>query len=175
LIELQNIAIPYAPFPPSIPGEHHRRATIYSWALNNIWDTNFPPQQRGELVFRYAIGSSGTDDRRTLGIETAATMMSPPSGICLRPGSGPEAPARHSLLSVSNPLVEIVKVESTGDGTLRAHLLSLAEAPVSVQVAASGLRPAMTGTFLGEQMRPLVSGSLELHPGDYVTVELVSA
>ncbi len=95
LIELQNIAIPYAPFPLSISGDHHRRSTIYSWALNNIWDTNFPAQQRGELVFRYVVGSSGSTGRRELGMRTAAAGTAPPVGICLRPSDAPVLPDTH--------------------------------------------------------------------------------
>ena len=47
-------------------------ATIYSWALNNIWDTNFPPEQGGEMTFSYkiAIGS----DAAALGSDTGAPL-----------------------------------------------------------------------------------------------------
>ncbi|HET9661528.1 MAG TPA: glycoside hydrolase family 38 C-terminal domain-containing protein, partial [Thermomicrobiales bacterium] len=173
LIELQNIAVPYAPFPNSIPGEHHRRATIYSWALNNIWDTNFPPQQRGEMVFRYAIGSSADTDRRTLGIETAAAVVSSPAALCLRASDAPELAARTSLLSVSDPRVEIIHLEpgSTDDG-LRALLLSQAPEPVTVEVAAPGMRLSAIGTFLGTHMEPTTASTVHLHPGDYTLIEL---
>lgn len=30
-------------------------ATIYSWALNNYWDTNFPLSQEGKITFRYRL------------------------------------------------------------------------------------------------------------------------
>ena len=30
-------------------------ATVFSWALNNHWFTNFPLSQGGELIFRYRI------------------------------------------------------------------------------------------------------------------------
>ena len=174
LIELQNIAIPYAPFPNSIPGEHHRPATIYSWALNNIWDTNFPPQQRGELVFRYAIGSSTDVDRRTLGIETAAAVVSPPVALCLRASDAPELPARTSLLTISNPLVEVVHLAPVvGPSGVRALLLSLAEEPVTVEVGAEGLRLASAGTFLGARMEAVSDSAVAMHPGDLMLVELV--
>ena len=174
LIELQNIAIPFAPFPLSIPGEHHQRSTIYSWALNNIWDTNFPPQQRGELVFRYAIGSSRSLGRRELGIQIAAAGTTAPIGICLRRGSAPVLPERTTLLSVSDPLVEIVHLE-TGDepGAIRALLLSLAPKPVTLQLSGAAGQPVKVETFLGERMEPVAGDSLTLQPGDYVAVELI--
>jgi hypothetical protein len=173
LIELQNIAVPYAPFPNSIPGEHHRRSTIYSWALNNIWDTNFPPQQRGEMIFRYAVGSSSESDRRTLGIETAAAVVSPPVALCLRASDAPELPARTPLLSVSDPRVEIVHLEPGVEHEgLRALLLSLAPAPVTVEVAAPGMRLSAVGTFLGAHMDAVAGPTVDLHPGDLALIEL---
>lgn len=173
LIELQNIAIPYAPFPNSIPGEHHRRSTIYSWALNNIWDTNFPPQQRGEMVFRYAISSANNTDRRTLGMQTAAAVTTPPVTICLRASNATELPPTTSLLSVSHPLVEIVHLEPAETETgLRALLLSLADEPVSIEVTAPGMHLMRVGTFLGQHMSAVTRGSLTLQPGDYVMIEL---
>lgn len=173
LIELQNIAIPYAPFPNSIPGTHHRRSTIYSWALNNIWDTNFPTQQRGELVFRYAVGSGGDVDQRLLGIETAAAVVSPPIAHCLRATDAPELPVRTSLLTVSNPLVEVVHLSpGDRDDTVTAVLLSLASEPVTVEITAPAMVLSAVGTFLGQRMESVDSSTLTLHPGDYVTVEL---
>ncbi len=173
LIELRNIALPYAPFPDTIPGDRHRRSTVYSWALNNIWDTNFPPQQRGELVFRYAIGSARNSDRRTLGIQTAAAITTPPVAICLRRSDAPELPVRTSLLSVSDPLVEIVHLEPMPGGAgVRALLLSLADEPVTVDVTAPNMRLSRVGTFLGQRMQPVDGTSLTVAAGDYVLVEL---
>src|SRR5690606_850960 len=43
LVQLGTIHMPYAPFPPTLDEEP---GTVYSWALNNIWDTNFPAQQQ---------------------------------------------------------------------------------------------------------------------------------
>ena len=173
LIELQNIAVPYAPFPLSIPGQSHRRSTLYSWALNNIWDTNFPPQQRGELVFRYVVGSSDSLDRRVLGIQTGAAGTAPPVGICLRRSGAPVLPERTSLLSVSNPLVEIVHLESSdAAGTMRALLLSLAPEPITVELSGAAGEPSRIGTFLRKRNEPLAGSGLTLAPGDYVAVEL---
>lgn len=174
LIELQNIVVPYAPFPPTIP-DQHRRSTIYSWALNNIWDTNFPPQQRGELVFRYAIESGASIGRRELAIRAAAALTSPPVALCLRRSDAPVLPPRSRLLSVSHPLVEIVHLEPApmGDG-FRALLLSLADEPVSVEVTAPGMHLVQAGTFLGQRMEPVDGNALTLAAGAYLMVELQS-
>ena len=94
-------------------------------------------------------------------------------GICLRPSDAPVLPDRTSLLSVSNPLVEIVHLESGDEpGTVRALLLSLAPDPVSITLSGAAGQPDKAGTFLGERMEPISDGRLTLQPGDYVAVEL---
>ena len=55
LIQLKNIYIPYSPFEKTL--EVDEPHTIYSYALNNIWDTNFPNKQGGEIEFHYSITS----------------------------------------------------------------------------------------------------------------------
>jgi hypothetical protein len=54
LIEIGAMRLPYAPFEPSTLNEP---STIFSFALNNIWDTNFPVQQGGEIPLTYALTS----------------------------------------------------------------------------------------------------------------------
>ncbi len=55
LIQLKNIYIPYNPFEPTLKSDEP--TTVYSYALNNIWDTNFPNKQGGEIEFHYSITS----------------------------------------------------------------------------------------------------------------------
>jgi hypothetical protein len=85
-------------------------------------------------------------------------------------------PERTSLLAVTDPLVEIVHLES-GDQpeAVRALLLSLAPAPVTVELSGAAGQPSKFGTFLGEMMEPVSGGRLTLQPGDYVAVELTPA
>ncbi|MEU5852428.1 hypothetical protein [Saccharopolyspora shandongensis] len=40
LVRFGNIALPYAPFPKTLPQDE--AATIFSWVHNNLWDTDFP-------------------------------------------------------------------------------------------------------------------------------------
>ncbi|WP_329519731.1 glycoside hydrolase family 38 C-terminal domain-containing protein [Spirillospora sp. NBC_01491] len=75
LVQFGSIHMPYAPFPPTLENED---GTVYSWALNNIWDTNFPSQQQGETTFRYAIASGpGGRPGHRLGAATAAGLTDP--------------------------------------------------------------------------------------------------
>ncbi|MEV5542940.1 hypothetical protein AB0L13_39585 [Saccharopolyspora shandongensis] len=39
-MQFDNIALPYAPFPKTLPQDE--AAAIFSWVHNNLWDTDFP-------------------------------------------------------------------------------------------------------------------------------------
>ncbi|MEV4899288.1 glycoside hydrolase family 38 C-terminal domain-containing protein, partial [Nonomuraea sp. NPDC055795] len=78
LVQLGTIHMPYAPFPPTLEEE---AGTVYSWALNNIWDTNFPAQQQGETTFRYAVTSEAGAEARRLGARAAAGLTEPFIGV----------------------------------------------------------------------------------------------
>ncbi|GAA2786735.1 hypothetical protein [Nonomuraea dietziae] len=90
-MQLGTIHMPYAPFPATLDEE---QATIYSWALNNIWDTNFPTQQQGETTFRYAVTSSADVKGTALGALAASGLTDPSSASS--PQATPPPPRRAS-------------------------------------------------------------------------------
>ncbi|MCY0897539.1 MAG: hypothetical protein OWU33_01165 [Firmicutes bacterium] len=55
LMEIGAIHTPYNPFKPTTP--EHSPSLVYSYAFNNIWDTNFPNAQGGEMILRYVLSS----------------------------------------------------------------------------------------------------------------------
>lgn len=177
LIELGSIALPYSPFPPTIPAELAKRSTIYSWALNNLWDTNFPPAQGGEMYFRYAMSSDASCSRRELGIRTGASFSAPFVGICLRSGGKGRDDASGSFVSVSHPLVEVVTVapSRSGDGVV-AYLQSLAPETVETEIGFSSLAPVNVKVAnhleRDQEQLPLSEGkaTVTLTPGAYVAV-----
>jgi len=134
LVQLGNIHIPYAPFPPTLPQEP---GTVYSWALNNIWDTNFPTGQGGEMTFKYAL-SSGQEEPRRLGVATAAGLTDPLIAVLATGSAG--APASGTFLAVSHPDVRVTSVGGFG-GTLTARLRSVAAEPVTTEVSVLGAYP----------------------------------
>ncbi|WP_084958819.1 glycoside hydrolase family 38 C-terminal domain-containing protein [Thermoactinospora rubra] len=141
LVQLGTIHMPYAPFPPTLEEEH---GTVYSWALNNIWDTNFPAQQQGETTFRYAVtsapGAAGIGARR-LGAAAAAGLTDPFIGILTR------CPASESFVSVDHPDVRVTSLGRFDGGTV-VRLRSLAAEPVEVAVRLPGLRSAQVSAGL---------------------------
>jgi hypothetical protein len=180
LIQLGTIALPYAPFPLTLRAEQIRRSTVYSWALNNIWDTNFPVVQGGEMTFTYTVSSSNNPAAaRELGIRTGAALTAPFVGICLRERFSGESsmPAIGSFVTVSNALVEVVALTPTrrGDDVV-ALLQSLAPESVTTRIACPTLPIGRisAGNYLQRQMRelPTVDGEAELTlaPGAYIAV-----
>ena len=52
LVHIGGLPLPYVPYPPTIDPEP---GLVVSWIHNNVWDTNFPPQQGFDRAFRYRI------------------------------------------------------------------------------------------------------------------------
>ncbi|MEV5408736.1 hypothetical protein AB0K60_07855 [Thermopolyspora sp. NPDC052614] len=151
LVQLGSIHMPYAPFPPTVEEEP---ATVYSWVLNNIWDTNFPSQQQGETTFHYAVGSAAGAPPRRLGADVAAgltdrfaaVLATGPAHRAARParpccrGDQPGVVPAEGLVGVDRPDVLVTSLGRTG-GRLVARLRSLSERPATVTVRATG-RPS---------------------------------
>lgn len=158
LVQLGTIHMPYAPFPPTLDEEP---GTVYSWALNNIWDTNFPAQQQGETTFRYAVSSAAGVSRRRLGAATAVGLTDPFVGI-LATGEG-TAPATASNASVDHPDVHITSIGRSGERTV-VRLQSFAAEPVEVTVHLPGLREAevSAGLVAGAQQVDVRNGSVKV-------------
>ena len=184
LVQLGNIHLPYAPFPTTIPEWQEHPASIYSWALNNIWDTNFPPEQGGELAFSYAIGvgsGNGSDDPIALARDTGAAATSPLVGVCAPYGVAAmsETPDSGSFVTVTHPAVEISHLASARDGSgIAVFLYSLAGETVTtgLDIAQLPVVAAVEGTFLETDYADLAleNGHLEvtINPGEFKTVVL---
>ncbi|NUP61040.1 MAG: hypothetical protein HOW71_02565 [Nonomuraea sp.] len=129
LVQLGTIHMPYAPFPPTLDQED---GTVYSWALNNIWDTNFPAQQQGETTFRYAVTSAAGVKGSRLGAAAASGLTEPFVGALVT--SGPEAA---TYASVDHPDVLITSLGRAGDGR-EVRLQSFAAEPVEATVTMPG-------------------------------------
>jgi len=164
LVQFGNIHLPYAPFPPTLDLPHPEPATIWSWAMNNLWDTNFPSEQRGETTFRYALTSAANAPARQLGPLAAAGLVEPliavlvggpaPAAGALDPSGGPAA---GSFVTVSDPLVQVTSLGRSRHGhTLAVRLRSLApeavEATLTFPLLAFRPRRAFAGTLLEERL-----------------------
>jgi len=136
LVQFENIHLPYVPFPRTIDTHVAHPATIYSWAMNNIWDTNFPPQQQGEMEFRYSVSTASSIGSSELGMRTAATLTAPLLGILSAPTAGGNLPDRGSFCLIDAPDVEMIAFAPSRRGrSLVVLLQSVAPTPVNVRIS----------------------------------------
>lgn len=111
--------------------------TIYSWAQNNHWHTNYKIDQLGLMVFRYIVrphrGGYSAADAARFGMETTRPLLP------VR-GKGKEIA---SLFTVSSPdvLVETVGV-SEDKKALIVRLFGVSGKPVTTKMNWSGVKPA---------------------------------
>ena len=179
LVQFGNIHLPYLPFPETIDSHLADPATIYSWALNNMWDTNFPPQQQGEMAFRYSISTGNSMKASELGMKTATSLATPLLGILSAPAAEGNLPARGSFCIVDRPDVEIVALAPSRRGHDLAVLLQ-SLAPTTVEVRASfPLLPvgrAWTGSHLERNLKEVdVNGNeiqLAVPSGSYISLSI---
>lgn len=83
--------------------------TVYSWALNNHWHTNYRADQEGILRFRYALTPHGPyagDVATRYGTEPSQPLL-----VC--PASGPVSTP---LLTLSDPRVIVTSLSPSADG-----------------------------------------------------------
>lgn len=141
--------------------------TVYSWAMNNHWHTNYRAEQEGPTVFRFYVWPHGEPYHQTRIARLAAELAQPLIAAPAR-GECPEQPR----LTVSNPdlLVSafkpsddrrafIVRLFGTSDQPVRTHLNWADPAPASVWLSDNSEQP----------LAP-VTGEIEVPPLSVVTL-----
>ncbi|MFI5384506.1 MAG: polysaccharide lyase family protein [Fimbriimonadales bacterium] len=108
--------------------------TIYSWALNNHWYTNYRADQEGLLTFRYSIRAHGRyapDDAYRFGAGLAQPLL-----VC---STAPDSP----LLKISDPRVVVSALKPSEDGkALIVRLWCAGDRPSRVRLV---WRPGVVG------------------------------
>jgi hypothetical protein len=179
LVQVGNIHLPYAPFPGTIADYKSHHASIYSWALNNIWDTNFPPQQGGEMTFHYTVATGSDTDAAMLGPDTGASTATPFIGVTtpLGASSTAEFPDRAGFVRADHPDIEVTHLGSSrSGGDFTVFLVSHADVVTETMVQLTHLpvASAQSGTFLETELVDLVleDGTVRvtLAPGEMKTL-----
>ncbi|WP_344832630.1 hypothetical protein [Nonomuraea dietziae] len=151
LVQLEHIHMPTRPSPPRWTRE---QATIYSWALNNIWDTNFPTAAAGrdDLPLRGDLlrGREGHGAGRAWPPRPHRPLPRHPRHRRRRPLQGGRLRDRGTIPRCRS--------RSLGAASTRAsvvRLQSFADVPVEVEVGLRGLRSAQVSPGLARGRRPL--------------------
>ncbi len=125
-------------------------STLYSWAQNNHWFTNYKADQAGVTTFRYVLrphaGGYSPREAARFGLETTRPLLA-----STRSRAGPDKP----LVTLSDPDVLLETVKRSEDGrALILRLFGIAGAHKTVTLDWGTARPkAIWFTDLGE--RPL--------------------
>ncbi len=140
--------------------------TLYSYVMNNYWDTNYKASQDGVATFRYAVAPHGPyrgEEVERLGMEFSRPLVVAPAR-----GSAPPA----SLLSVEPAGVVVETLKPSDDG--RAWIVRLYGAGGRAAKATlrwrAGLQPRMTLTDISERTGSPVAGTIAVPPFGLVTI-----
>ncbi|MFS8478274.1 MAG: hypothetical protein FWJ93_04765 [Micromonosporaceae bacterium] len=165
LVMFGDLYLPYSPFPPTVEPSPPEPGTIYSWAQNNIWDTNFPGQQTGETTFRYAITSGrGDEPPHVVGARAAAGLTDPFIAVPLTGAT--RTPEVLVFADTGHPDVQVSSLSRSRRGhDLVVYLRSLAPQPVTTTVRlATPVRAAYLASGLERDAAavPVRDGAVEV-------------
>lgn len=167
LVQIADIALPYAPFPTTAP--RREPTTIYSWIHNNVWDTNYQPAQGFEMTFKYSVSATtaGTPEGATaFAAETAENVTRRLSGVLAeRRSPDAEVPTEFAGVTVSDDRVRVVGLTTPAPGTVLVRLQSVAESNLRVDLSVgAGLCCARAANLLGSpgEEIPVAGGVVSL-------------
>ncbi|MFP5207923.1 MAG: glycoside hydrolase family 38 C-terminal domain-containing protein [Acidobacteriota bacterium] len=166
----------------------HRPGTIFSYAMNNYWSTNYNAEQSGHLRLRYLITSAASTDAAALsrmGWDEATPLEL--DLVTRQDKALPPPPPAHagvieaSYLNLNDPdlLVEDWKPAEDGNGTiLRLLDLGGAKRKVNVQTPLLDLQEAIETDAVERDQKELQrigphAFEVTIHPHQIVTVRLV--
>jgi len=141
--------------------------TLYSYVMNNYWETNYKASQEGQTCFRYAIRPHGKYDQvaaTRFGIERSQPLVAVPARR--------DAPQRPSRLEVPEDRVIVTSLKPSEDG--RALMVRLFN-PGTDRAAASikwrdPLPKRVTHSSPGEEPGAECRAPLELPPLGIMTL-----
>jgi hypothetical protein len=180
LLEIGNLHLPYSPFPESIDPAQVSPSAVFSWVTNNVWDTNFPAEQGGEMVFRYAVASDSADSLpAVVGAQAAEGLTRPLIGIVCATGQGAGWKAAGSFCEIDRRDVAVVGLRPARRGSgLVVRLQSLADEEVEARLRFPDLpvRRALAGSFLEDDLTACRQDagwfSARLLPGEFRSLVL---
>ena len=161
-----------------------RRGTIFSYVMNNYWDTNYVAGQGGDFTFRYVITSDRTIDPAALsrlGWDALTPLETDEVKYQDRAvdSPGPLDPVQGEFLRVDQPNVVLVtwKQAEDRDGYILRFLEIAGQAgPVHVSTPIFKINSAWLCNAMEENQRPLeVSANginFDVKPHEIVTVRV---
>jgi hypothetical protein len=124
--------------------------TLYSWPLNNHWDTNFPLEQSGVISQQYAVFFHGQYDpvlANRFGMEQHRPLIAIPAKTNL---------LKNSLIRINNPNVVVSGLKREGDQLiLRLRSFSNEQEKVKLRWSYSQPKQIRKPVLAGEQLETI--------------------
>jgi len=142
-------------------------STIYSWALNNHWHTNFPLSQEGELSFRYRIlphqHAYDAVKANRFGLDQSRPLIATP----MKEKTNTNIP-----VEIDNPNVFISIIKTSADGkSIIIRLRSVSEKPEVVNLSFPSFKPKSIRTCIADEIPgEEVGNSIELLPHGIISL-----
>jgi len=140
---------------------------LYSWALNNHWETNYRAYQVGLITFRYALQPHGVYDA-VASTKLSTGMVQP---LIVVPASG--AAQVTSKLQLSSQRLVVLSLRPSLDG--KAYMVTLYNPGVqaeSTELKWAGAVGAASYSNTGEERLAPVTGPITVAAQDVVTVRM---
>jgi alpha-mannosidase len=143
--------------------------TVFSWALNNHWHTNFPLEQGGVIPFHYAILPHGAYDPAAVNRFALAERR---PLVCVRTAGAPKIA---TPVAIDNPRVFLstAKPAADGSGAMVLRLRSISDREENVVLSFPGGAPGSLRYCGGDEIPgETVSTPLTLLPFGCVSLRL---
>jgi len=140
---------------------------LYSWAINNHWETNYRAYQDGIITFHYALQPHKGYD--PVASTKLATGLSQPLVVTEARG---EAPATPRLQLSNQHLVALVLKPSTDGRAWMVTLFNPGEQSESTTVNWTGATGAAHYSNTTEEAQAAVNGPITVAPQDVVTIRV---
>ena len=167
------------------PGEFHpQSSTLFSYAMNNYWHTNYRAGQGGTFTFRYVVTSAESFDPAALSRLGWQSMEAPATGQIAshEKVEGSEAPlpaGGTSFLQIDNPNVALVtwKLAEDGKGTiLRLEEIAGKAEDVNISFPHASVQAASLCNSVEDELHtlPVVANGIHvtLRPNEVATLRI---
>ncbi len=143
-------------------------STIYSWAMNNHWHTNFPLTQDGPVTFRYSILPHGAYDAvaaNHFGMEQAQPLAHVATN---------DDPKIKPFIAIDNEKVYLTIMKSLADSKdIIVRLRSLSDKPENVKLTFPGGAPKSVHICkVEEKAGDEINGNVTVLPYGFVTLRV---
>lgn len=143
-------------------------STIYSWAMNNHWHTNFPLTQEGPVQFRYRLyphREYNVVESNRFGVEQAQPLAYV---------TADKNPDLKPMVAISNDKVYTTILKSVGNGgSVILRLRSVSDQPETARLSFPGKQPKSVSICRNEETASEpCNGTVQMKPYGQLTLRL---